>query len=104
MKTNKRYSQRVTKAFHVSAATLDLNTLNDDNAVVQIWVNSDDTDHLIANVSRQFSCIRLDLAFTEGETVAFYSKGNGTVHLTGYLIPDDDDFGDLQMDDGEEER
>ncbi|XP_055325449.1 46 kDa FK506-binding nuclear protein-like [Sitodiplosis mosellana] len=104
LKTNKRYSQQVTKAFHVSQATLDLNTLNESDALVQVWLHTDDTDHLIANVNRQTSHVRLDLAFTEGETVAFYSKGNGTVHLSGYLIPDEDDFGDLPFGDGEEEE
>lgn len=110
LKTNKRYSQQVTKAFHVSQATLDLSTLNsnDSDAIVQVWLHTDETDHLLANVSRQTSHVRLDLAFTEGETVAFYSKGNGTVHLSGYLIPDDDDFGDFpemgEEDELEEER
>lgn len=104
LKTNKRYSQRVTKTFHVSQATLDLNTLSDDkDAVVQVWLHTDDTDHLLANFSRLQANVHLDLAFTEGETVAFYSKGSGTVHLTGYLVPDDDDFNYGDMD-GEEER
>lgn len=106
LKTNKRYSQQVTKAFHVSQATLDLNTLNpnDSDAIVQVWLHTDETDHLLANVSRQTSHVRLDLAFTQGETVAFYSKGNGTVHLSGYLLPDDDDFGEFSMGGEEEEE
>lgn len=106
LKTNKRYSQQVTKAFHVSQAVLDLGSVNpnDSDAIVQIWLNTDETDHLLANVSRQTSHVRLDLAFTEGETVSFYSKGHGTVHLSGYLLPDEDDFGDLPLGDGEEEE
>lgn len=92
LKTNKRYSQRVTKAFHVSQATLDLKSIsgNDSDDVVQVWLYTDDSNHLLANVSRQQSHVQLDLAFTEGETVAFYSKGTGTVHLSGYLLPEDD--------------
>lgn len=89
----------------MSQAVLDLNTVspNDSDAVVQVWVNTDETDHLLANVGRQSSHVQLDLTFTEGETVAFYSKGCGTVHLTGYLIPDDfDNF--PPEDDDEEER
>lgn len=104
LKANKRYSQQIVKAFHVSQATLDLNTLNDSDGTVQVWLNTDDTDHLIANVSKQTSHVQLDLAFTEGETVSFYSKGNGTVHLSGYLIPDNNDFDDLPFDAEEEEE
>lgn len=105
LKTNKRYSQQVTRAFHVSQAVLDLGSVNpnDSDAIVQIWLNTDDTDHLLANVSRQTSHVRLDLAFTEGETVSFYSKGHGTVHLSGYLIPDDDDYGEMSFGDEDEE-
>lgn len=107
LKANKRYSQRVTKAFHVSQATLDLKTLNanDSDGVVQVWLFTDDADHLLANVSRQNSHVQLDLAFTEGETVAFYSKGSGTVHLSGYLLPDEeDDFPHMGDEEGEEEE
>lgn len=109
LKTNKRYSQKVTKAFHVSQAVLDLGTVGsqETDAVVQVWLNSDETEHLIANVSRETPQVRLDLAFTEGESVSFYSKGHGTVHLSGYLIPDDDDFGNFPLgseEEGEEDE
>lgn len=90
MKANKRYSQRVTKAFHVSQATLDTNTIGDEKSMVQVWVTIDDVDHLIANVSGRSSHVTMDIIFTEGESVAFYSKGTGTVHLAGYLLPEDD--------------
>lgn len=91
MKTNKRYSQSVTKAFHVSQATLDVgSTGGDSDAIVQVWLHTDGTNHLLGNLSKQTSQVSLDLAFTDGETVAFFSKGTGTVHLSGYLLPEDD--------------
>lgn len=104
LKANKRYSQQVTKAFHVSQAALDFNTVNEKDGVVQVWLHTDDTEHLLANVSRQNPQVILDLAFSEGETVAFYSKGNGTVHLSGYLIPEADDFDGFQIGDEEEDE
>lgn len=107
LKANKRYSQQVTKGFHISHATLDLKTINanDSDGIVQVWLNTDDADHLLANVSRQNSHVSLDLAFTEGESVSFYSKGSGTVHLSGYLLVDEDDFGDFGADEeAEDER
>ncbi|XP_052283357.1 46 kDa FK506-binding nuclear protein-like isoform X2 [Dreissena polymorpha] len=48
----------------------------------------------------------LDLNFNEGENVTFYINGQGTVHLTGYQM-EDEDYDDMIMDeesgDSEEE-
>lgn len=74
----------------MSQATLDTSTVGDEKSVVQVWVTIDDVDHLIANVSGRASHVAMDVTFTEGESVAFYSKGTGTVHLSGYLLPEDD--------------
>lgn len=93
LKANKRYSQVVGKSFHISHATLDLGSCGaDDENVVQVWVNSDEINHLICNLDRKTSHATLDLAFSEGETIAFFSKGPGQVHLTGYLIPEEPDY------------
>lgn len=87
----------------MSNATLDLGTVEKD-AVVSIWVHTDESDHLLCNLSKQCPQVALDLVFSEGETVAFYSKGNGTVHLNGNIMQDDDfDMGDMgEMSDEEE--
>lgn len=61
--------------------------------MVQVWVNIDDENHLICNLTKNASHVPLDLAFSEGENVAFYSKGNGVVHLTGFLLPEEPDYG-----------
>lgn len=96
----------MTKAFHVSHATLDLATIDssEKDAVVQVWLTTDESNHLLCNVSKQTSHVPLDLAFSEGETIAFYSKGTGTVHLSGFLMPDDDDFGYGMGEEEEDER
>lgn len=41
--------------------------------------------------------VDLDLIFSEGEMVTFYVKGEGTIHLTGYLM----DFDDEEEDDSD---
>ena len=46
---------------------------------------------------------KLDLNFMEGDKVTFSTKGNGIVHLSGFLVPDEDEFGDMDMDDEEDE-
>lgn len=85
----------------MSQATLDTNTVGDEKSIVQVWVTIDDVDHLIANVSGRASHVTMDVTFTEGESVAFYSKGTGTVHLSGYLLPEDDGFGFGEEEDAE---
>lgn len=93
LKANKRYSQTVQKPFHISGATLDVNTgdLGEDD-VVQVWVAADDANHLLCNLDKRSSHVGLDLSFSEGETIAFFSKGSGVVHLTGCLMPEDDEY------------
>jgi len=77
----------------VSHATLDLqNSQVTDDDIVQVWVNTDDTNHLLCNLGKNASHVPLDLAFSEGETIAFFSKGQGTVHLTGFLLPEEPDY------------
>ena len=93
----------VSKAFHVSHATLDVNSYSGgDDDVVQVWLTTDDTNHLLCNVTKKSSHVPLDLAFSEGENIAFFSKGHGIVHLTGFLLPEDPEFGGFG-DFGEEE-
>lgn len=87
----------------MSQATLDTSTVDDEKSVVQVWVTIDGVDHLIANVSGRASHVAMDVTFTEGELVGFYSKGTGTVHLNGYLLPEDDfpEMGDEEEEDVE---
>lgn len=99
VKVNKRYSQRVTKPFHVSQAVLDTTTIADEDSVVQVWVSIDEVDYLIANVSGRCCHVPMDITFSEGEAVAFYSKGTGTVHLSGCLLPEEDFTGMGSSDD-----
>lgn len=73
-----------------------------DNDAIQVWVSSDETNHLLCNLNKSSSHVQLDLAFSEGETIAFFSKGTGTIHLTGFLLPEEPDY-DLGGLGGEEE-
>lgn len=70
-------------------ATLDLKTANDEP--VSLYAQVDGKDYLLANLNKkEHSNIHLDLIFSEGEKIKFYTAGNGNVHLTGYAMPDDD--------------
>ncbi|KAG8038950.1 hypothetical protein G9C98_003257 [Cotesia typhae] len=99
MEPNKRYTQTVEKAFHVSMATLDITTADD--GVVQVMLCYDNRNYLLCNLLKSSSQAQLDLNFKEGTRISFTSNGRGHVHLTGYLIPDELD--DLEQDLEEEE-
>ena len=62
----------------------------DDN-VVQVMLYYEDSCYLLCNLKKSTTWqVPLDLNFHEGTTIAFICHGHGQVHLTGYLIPDDD--------------
>lgn len=99
MEPGKKYSQTVQKSFHISHAALDLDTAANDP--VQVLLGFDNRNYLICTLQKgKWIQAQLDLNFREGDTVSFATNGPGHVHLTGYLIPDDE----MEMDDVEEEE
>lgn len=104
LKENKRYSQTVKKAFHISSAALDLDSVKS-NEWVQVWVNSDGNNHLLCSLNQTHPNVALDIPFSEGEQIALFGKGAGTAHLTGYLAEEepDFDFGEEASDEEDEE-
>ncbi|XP_043279685.1 46 kDa FK506-binding nuclear protein [Venturia canescens] len=100
MEPNKRYTQTVEKSFHVSMASLDAVTA--DNTIVQVMLCYDERNYLLCSLKKDLAWqVPLDLNFQEGTKIAFTSNGRGHVHLTGYLIPEEED--DLDLDEMEEE-
>lgn len=72
----------------------------DDN-VVQVMLYYENSSYLLCNLKKSSTWqVPLDLNFQEGTTIAFICHGHGQVHLTGYLIPDED----LDLDEIEEEE
>jgi FK506-binding nuclear protein len=72
-----------------------------------IYVEADDEEFLICNLNASETNVTLDLNFNDGEKICFRSSGAGTVHLTGYNVPEDEggmDMSNFDMEsDGEEE-
>lgn len=59
-------------------------------------------NYLLCNLNKDTtSQVPLDLNFQEGTKIAFTSNGRGHVHLTGYLVPEEDE---LDMDDLDEDE
>lgn len=80
-------------------ASLNLSTA--DENVVQVMLYYEDSSYLLCNLKKSSTWqVPLDLNFQEGTTIAFICHGHGQVHLTGYLIPDED----MDLDELEEEE
>lgn len=103
LKHGKKYSQTVTKAFHLSAASLDTSATKTSDDV-QVLLTSDDNVYILCTLNKENDKQRsLDLNFAEGDKVCFSIKGEAIVHLTGFLIPDADDEFMEDLSDEEEE-
>lgn len=88
------------KPFHLTKASLDYSTTDDEP--IQVMYSDGESTFLLCTLQKDkiLQC-SLDLNFAEGNTICFSTKGTGIVHLTGYMIPDED-FGDMDMDDEDE--
>ncbi|KAK4299539.1 hypothetical protein Pmani_028189 [Petrolisthes manimaculis] len=106
LEPGKRYTKVVDNPFHISAAVLD--TSSQDKDVVRVLVEADQVETLIANLSVKHGILQspLDLQFDVGSQVAFYTSGGKTpVHLSGYVVLDEDeDSLDGEEEEGEEEE
>lgn len=69
-------------------------------------VEVDQVETLIANLSEKHGILQcpLDLQFDVGSQVAFYISGGTSVHLSGYVVPDEDELFDEEEEEGEEEE
>jgi len=100
LKANKKYTQLLEKPFHLTKASLDHSTTDDEP--IQVMYSDGESTFLLCTLQKgkELQC-SLDLNFAEGDTVCFSTKGTGIVHLTGYMMPEDD-FGDMDMDEEDE--
>lgn len=103
LKANKKYSQTLKSSFHLSQASLDESASTDEP--VQVMYIQDENAYLLCTLQKnKLKQCALDLNFSEGNKVCFSTKGNGIVHLTGYLIPDEFDMDDDDLGEEEEEE
>ncbi|XP_058806400.1 46 kDa FK506-binding nuclear protein isoform X2 [Phymastichus coffea] len=102
MEPNKRYTQTVETGFHLSMASLDASTAS--NSLVQVMLCYDHRNYLLCTLKRDSIWqVPLDLNFQEGTKISFTCNGEGHVHLTGYLMPVDEDLDDFDEEEMEEE-
>ncbi|KAH1011113.1 hypothetical protein HUJ04_000549 [Dendroctonus ponderosae] len=102
MEPQRRYTQEVNKSFHISMATLDLESSSDGYAQVICTFNG--KNYLLCTLQKPglIQCA-LDLEFAAGTQVSFAANGKSHIHLTGYLTDYDDEEG-LTLEDLDEEE
>lgn len=77
LRANKRYSQTVSKSFHLSQACIDLSqTPGDKDVQVQVHLTSESENYILCTLDRKNNLqARLDLVFSEGDDIAFSCIG-----------------------------
>ncbi|CAG9807935.1 unnamed protein product [Chironomus riparius] len=103
LKANKKYTQKLEKPFHLSQAALDHSSSDDDP--VQVMYSHENSSYLLCTLQKgkNIQCA-LDLNFAEGDELCFLTKGNGIVHLTGFLVPEEDfNYGEYDSEEEDEE-
>ncbi|EDW65167.1 39 kDa FK506-binding nuclear protein [Drosophila virilis] len=98
MKPYCKYTQQVTKAFHISSVAID------EGEYAKLYMTIKNEKYVVATLSHGTPQTALDLNFSKGERVVLESMGNATICLLGYSYPtdgSDDDESILISSDGE---
>lgn len=92
MEPNTPSVQEFETDLHISAAILDIVSLPaKSKKVIQVYLSQAGNEFVIANLCHQTTQFALDIGFSKGEKVTFFTKGEGNVHLHGYFVPEDKD-------------
>lgn len=98
VKQGKKYSKVVEQDFQLTHAALDL---SDSTGDVQVMLTTDNITYLLCTLNKGIPQVQLDQQFAAGDEISFATKGQGVVHLTGNVLPDE--FGDMGDEEDEEE-
>merc|ERR1712071_37161 len=93
----KKYSQVVENSFHISKATIDLSVATEDNISLLLDYEGQ-PEYILCHLNKTNKQESLDLNFQQGDTISLFTQGQCPIHLTGYLLGEDD------RDDEEEEE
>lgn len=86
----KQYSQIVEETFHLSMAALE-NSIPDSDGYVKLMLQQDESEFLLCTLQHGKHLQQpLNIVFAQGQSISFSLNGSGTVHLTGYLMGDDE--------------
>ena len=107
MEPGKKYSTVVENTFHLSMATLDLESVKKADDVHTVYVETDDNPRVIlchlSKASKLFQC-RLDHIFPRGTDLKFVTSATANIHMTGYLDLNEDDEFDSELESESEDE
>merc|ERR1712071_432840 len=102
----KKYSQVVENPFHISKATIDLSVATEDNISLLLDYEGQ-PEYILCHLNKTNKQESLDLNFQQGDTISLFTQGQCPIHLTGYLLGEDDSddemtLGEMMEEEGEE--
>lgn len=80
MKANFKYTQYVTRSFHVSNVSLD------HGGHAKVYMTFENRQFLMASMSKKVPQVPLDLNFSAGDRLTFNVEGDGKVSMMGYIL------------------
>ncbi|XP_054274978.1 46 kDa FK506-binding nuclear protein isoform X2 [Macrosteles quadrilineatus] len=106
LEPGKRYSTTVEKGFHVSKAALDCSSIRNESEILSVMLETEGSENLLCNLCKGKGILQesLDLNFMSGDRLTFECRGHGRIHLTGYLLPEEDDISGMLGDEEESEE
>jgi len=103
LEEGKFYSQKVTKPFHVSMAALEPSGKGG-NPAVTVNLEQGGMDFILCTLKEETLYQQaVDLNFAEDDEIKFFLSGKGTVHLTGYVVSEQDSDDDPDYEDDSDE-
>jgi len=104
----KKYSQVVENSFHISKATIDLSSASEENISLLLDYEGQ-PEYILCHLNKDNKQESLDLNFQQGDTISLFTQGQCPIHLTGYLLGEDDSdddmtLGEMMEEEGEEEE
>ncbi|XP_016952839.1 39 kDa FK506-binding nuclear protein [Drosophila biarmipes] len=93
MKPERKYSQTIIKSFHISGVALDK------GQEAKLYLAAEKQEYIVATVTKAIPQVALDLNFSKGDRIMFYTAGDASVSLLGYLhdIDSDDEDEDFTL-------
>ncbi|XP_036673307.3 39 kDa FK506-binding nuclear protein [Drosophila suzukii] len=93
MKPERKYSQTIIKSFHISGVALDK------GQEAKLYLAAEKQEYIVATVTKAIPQVALDLNFSKGDRIMFYTAGDASVSLLGYLhdIDSDDEDEDFSL-------
>merc|ERR1712191_27001 len=99
----RKYSQTVENSFHISKATVDLSSVTDEDITLLLDYEGQQ-EYILCHLNKSIKQESLDLNFQAGDVISLFTQGKGSIHLSGYLLGEDEEDEDEECEEEEEEE